>query len=299
MSYSKLVEYVRLSPNCTKPRNKKIDAIVIHHMAGNATVEECGNMFAEPSRQASSNYGVGTDGRIACYVEDENRAWTSGSREIDNRAITIEVANCSGDPDWKVSDKAMKSLIDLCVDICKRHGFKLNYTGDKSGSLHMHKWYQATGCPGPYLGSKFAYIAEEVNKRLGVSEEPEHWYRIRKSWEDAASQTGAYKDLQKAKNDCPVGYSVFDWNGKAVYTNKPESSTYTLTLPVLKKGDNGETVKALQLLLLANGIKLPKYGADSDFGAETENGVKEYQRKVGLPDDGVAGPDTMGSLMGV
>lgn len=172
MSYSALVEYVRLSPNCTKPRSKKIDAIVIHHMAGNITVEQCGAVFAPTSRKASSNYGVGTDGRIACYVEEENRAWTSGSSAIDNRAITIEVANCSGDPDWKVSDQALEATIALCTDICKRHGFTLTYTGDKSGSLHMHKWYQATGCPGPYLGGKFPYIVEEVNKRLGGKVEP-------------------------------------------------------------------------------------------------------------------------------
>lgn len=166
MSYSKLVEYVKLSPNCTKPRNHDVDHIVIHHMAGNATVESCGALFANPDRQASSNYGIGTDGRKACYVEEENRSWCSGNREVDHRAITIEVANCSGDPDWKVSDQALESTIELCVDICKRYGFKLNYTGDKSGNLHMHKWYQATGCPGPYLESKFPYIAEEVNRRL-------------------------------------------------------------------------------------------------------------------------------------
>lgn len=300
MSNSKLVDYVRISPNSTNPRNHKIDTITIHHLAGVGSVETIGNIFAEPSREASCNYGIGSDGRIALIVDEANRSWCSSSRENDHRAITIEVSNSERDGVWPVSDHVLARLIDLCVDICQRNGIeKLNFTGDKSGNLTMHKWFAPTGCPGEYLGSKFPYIAEEVNKRLGVSEEPEHWYRIRKSWEDAASQTGAYKDLQKAKNDCPVGYSVFDWNGKAVYTNKPESSTYTLTLPVLKKGDNGETVKALQHLLLANGIKLPKYGADSDFGAETENGVKEYQRKVGLPDDGVAGPDTMGSLMGV
>lgn len=140
---------------------------------------------------------------------------------------------------------------------------------------------------------KLPYVTYEA------AEEPELWYRIRKSWEDAASQIGAYKEMEYAKANCPVGYSVFDWNGKAVYTNKPESTTYTLTLPVLKKGNNGKTVKALQHLLIANGIKLPMYGADSDFGAETENGVKEYQRKVGLSDDGVVGPNTMSSLIGV
>lgn len=186
MSYSKLVEYVKLSPNCSKPRNKKIDAIVIHHVAGNATIEALGNLFANSARQASSNYGIGTDGRIGCYVEEENRAWTSGSREIDNRAITIEVANCSGEPEWRVSDQALESTISLCVDICKRYGFKLNYTGDKSGNLHMHKWYQATGCPGQYLASKFPYIAEEVNRRIdGKTEDStDTIYRV---------QVGAFK----------------------------------------------------------------------------------------------------------
>ena len=188
MSYSKLVEYVKLSPNCTKPRNHDVDHIVIHHMAGNATVENCGALFADPNRQASSNYGIGTDGRKACYVEEENRAWTTGNREIDNRAITIEVANCSGDPEWKVSDQALEATIELCVDICKRQGFRLNYTGDKSGNLHMHKWYQATGCPGPYLGSKFPYIAEEVNRRLDGKKDV--FYRV---------QCGAFNELKNAE----------------------------------------------------------------------------------------------------
>ena len=204
MSYSNLVEYVRLSPNCSKPRSKKIDAIVIHHMAGNATVETCGKLFADPNRQASSNYGIGTDGRVACYVEEENRAWTSGNAGIDNRAITIEVANCSGDPDWKVSDQALEATIALCVDICKRYGFKLNYTGDKSGNLHMHKWYQATGCPGAYLASKFPYIAEEVNRRLeGKTEEvADVFYRVQVgAFNSKANAEAMLANLKKAGFD--------------------------------------------------------------------------------------------------
>jgi hypothetical protein len=139
-------------------------------MAGNLTIEQCGNVFAPVSRQASSNYGIGSDGRIGMYVEECNRSWCTSNAENDHRAITIEVANDGCDPDWHVSDKAMTSLINLCVDICKRNGIeKLNYTGDKSGNLTMHKWFAATGCPGPYLSSKFPYIAEQVNKELDKS----------------------------------------------------------------------------------------------------------------------------------
>lgn len=173
MSNSSLVNHVHLSPNYTPMSNKKNEVIVIHHMAGKLTVEQCGNVFAPASRKASSNYGVDGNGRIGLYVEEKNRSWATSSRAIDSRAITIEVANSVAGGNWPVSDKAMASLINLCVDICKRNGIKkLNYTGDKNGNLQMHKWYAATGCPGAYLESKFPYIANEVNKRLNGNTTP-------------------------------------------------------------------------------------------------------------------------------
>lgn len=173
MSNSSLVNHVHLSPNYTPMSNKKNEVIVIHHMAGKLTVEQCGNVFAPSSRKASSNYGVDSNGRIGLYVEEKNRSWATSSKAIDSRAITIEVANSVAGGNWPVSDKAMASLINLCVDICKRNGIKkLNYTGDKSGNLQMHRWYAPTGCPGEYLASKFPYIANEVNKRLNGNTTP-------------------------------------------------------------------------------------------------------------------------------
>ena len=165
---SPLVDYVKISPNSTNPRNQPISVITIHHMAGNLSVESCGNVFAATDRQASSNYGIGSDGRVGMYVEEANRSWCSSNRENDHKAVTIEVANddtTSGN--WHVSDAALSKLIDLCVDICQRNGIpKLNFTGDKTGNLTMHKWFTPTQCPGPYLESKFPYIAEQVNLRL-------------------------------------------------------------------------------------------------------------------------------------
>ena len=228
MSNSKLVNYTRLSPNCNKPRNHRIDKITIHHMAGNLTVEQCGAVFAPTSRQASSNYGIGSDGRVGMYVEECNRSWCSSNAENDHRAVTIEVANDGGAPDWHVSDKALSKLIELCSDICKRNGIsKLNYTGDKSGNLTMHKWFAATGCPGPYLESKFAYIAEQVNKRLSAGSEAKKLYRVRKSWTDEKSQLGAFSSFSNAKKACKTGYSVYDSDGKAVYSVKSTAKSYT------------------------------------------------------------------------
>lgn len=109
MSNSALVTYTKLSPNNSGNRNHKIDVVTIHCMAGNLSVETCGNVFAPSSRQASSNYGIGSDGRIAMYVEEKDRSWCTSSASNDNRAVTIEVANDGGaETGWHVSDKAYK-----------------------------------------------------------------------------------------------------------------------------------------------------------------------------------------------
>lgn len=167
MSNSGLVNYTKISPNRTSPRRNKIDRITIHHMAGNLSVETCGNVFAPTSRQASSNYGIGSDGRVGMYVEEKDRAWTSSSGANDHRAVTIEVADNAGAPGWGCSDKAMAKLILLCADICRRNGINhLTYTGNTSGNLTLHKWFAATDCPGAYLESQMPTIAAEVNKLL-------------------------------------------------------------------------------------------------------------------------------------
>ena len=196
MSNSKLVDYTIISPHSNPRKNAdfnpsgKVIKITPHHMAGNLSVERCGEEFAKPSRNGSSNYGIDSNGRVGLYVDEDRRAWTSSSQPNDYLAITIEVANDGGAPDWHVSDKALAKLIDLCVDICQRNGIeKLNYTGDETGNLTRHNMFAATTCPGPYLQSKFPYIAEEVNKRL-VKEEKKVIYRV---------QVGAYSEKENAE----------------------------------------------------------------------------------------------------
>lgn len=168
MSNSNLAKYIHLVGNCQDRQGNGVSRIIIHHMAGNLSLETLGRVME--SRESSATYGIDVNGNIGRYVDEAYRPWTSSSWEADKCAVTIEVANNSGAPDWTVSDASMNALIELCADICKRNGIaKLNYTGDKSGNLHMHKWYAATSCPGPYLGSNFPYIAAEVNKRLNGS----------------------------------------------------------------------------------------------------------------------------------
>lgn len=77
----------------------------------------------------------------------------------------------------------------------------------------------------------------------------------------------------------------------------PVSADDKTDYPTLRRGDKGQKVRELQTLLLNHGYALPKYGADSDFGAETKKAVKACQRDWGLKEDGVAGPKTWEKLL--
>ena len=212
MSNSHLVVYTKLSPNHSGKRTKKIDTITIHCMAGNCSVETCGNLFASSARQASSNYGIGTDGRIALYVDEANRSWCTSSNANDQRAVTIEVANNGGAPDWPVSAKAYAALLDLVTDICKRNGIKrLVWSTRKNDRVNhlngcnmtVHRDYANKSCPGDYLYNRHGQIAAEVNKRLGIT--------------DAGGSTGG-QTSGNTETGLKVG-DVVDFKGTQHYTS--------------------------------------------------------------------------------
>lgn len=170
MSNSSLVTYTNISPNTYGKRGVPTK-ITIHHMAvANASLQAIGNSFAKKSRNACSNYGIDSKGNVALYLGEDYAPKTSSNKANDMLAVTIEVSNCKGAPNWEVSDAAYNKLIDLCVDICKRNNIKsLNYTGDKNGNLTMHCMFTATACPGPYLKARMKEIADTVNDRLNAT----------------------------------------------------------------------------------------------------------------------------------
>ena len=202
MSNSPLVDYTKISPNRTSPRNHVIDTITIHCVVGQCSVETLGNVFAPTSRQASSNYGVGVDGRIGMYCEEKDRSWCSSNSANDNRAITIEVASDTTEP-YAVNAKAYAALLELVTDICKRNGItKLVWSTSKNDRVNhlngcnmtVHRDYANKSCPGTYLYNKHPEIAAEVNKRLGTSTEETNsssgvLYRV---------QTGAFSNKSNA-----------------------------------------------------------------------------------------------------
>ena len=242
---SSMVSYTRLSPNHSGQRTHSIDRITPHCVVGQLSAESICGCFISPSRQASCNYGIGTDGKVSLCVEEKNRSWCSSSNANDQRAVTIECASDKTEP-YAMNSKVYDSLVKLCTDICRRNGKKkLLWLGDRNKTLNytpksdemvltVHRWFANKACPGQYLLDRHPEIAAEVTRRLGgdaqtsgtgTTQATDNLYRVRKTWADAKSQVGAYKSLANAKRavDSHPGYAAFDGTGKQVYP-EPETS---------------------------------------------------------------------------
>ena len=255
MSNSSLVNYTRLSPNNSGKRTHSIDRITPHCVVGQLSVETLGSLFARSSYQASCNYAIGSDGRVALIVDEGQRSWCSSSNANDQRAVTIECASDKTSP-YAFNTTVYNKLIDLCVDICRRNGkTKLLWISDKAKALAyepksgemlltVHRWFASKSCPGPWMMDRMGDLAAKVTARLAGTAAADpgqqadtvpHYYRVRKTWKDINSQVGAYSiyDNAKAKADeMGSAYGVFDWNGKEVYRKGQAAAPAPTPAPV-------------------------------------------------------------------
>ena len=139
------------------------------------------------------------------------------------------VKDASGDSDqWYFTTETQESLVWLVSKLMDEYGIGID---------HVIRHYDVTGkiCPNPYVLNnrlRTSWTWEEFKSRLAEYRKSGRyasdtfaevkWYRVRKSWSDAASQKGAYKVLDNAKAcaDENPGYSVFDNDGVKIYSSK-------------------------------------------------------------------------------
>ena len=264
MSNSALAKVKVMSPSKTSPRDHAIDTITIHCMAGQATAKSCGQLFAQASRQTSSNYGIGPDGEIGLYVDEKDRSWCTSNRANDMRAITIEVASDSKHP-YAVTDKAYAALIELVADVCKRNGIKklvwstskTDRVNHKGGcNMTVHRDYANKACPGDYLYNKMGEIASKVNAKIGATTAP------------------AAKPTTSAKPTCP--YAEPSYN--------------------ISRGSIGTGAKWVQWHLNRLGYDIGKSGVDGIVGSATDKAIRAFQKAKKLAVDGIVGKNTKAAL---
>ena len=100
------------------------------------------------------------------------------------------------------------------------------------------------------------------------------------------------------------GYYNYPWNyvlrffGDGASTSQKQDNC-TIKAPILRPGDNGKSVKAMQGALIALGYSCGPDGADGGYGNNTKNAVKNFQLYYGLGTDGICGEKTWGCLLGM
>lgn len=203
-----------------------------------------------------------------------------------------------------------------CVGLIK--ALLWGWTGDKSKSYGGAK-YEANGvpdinadqmikvCSGVSTNFSTIEVGEVVwlEGHIGVYIGAGLAVECTPKWKDGVQITAVHNIGTKA------GYNGRKWtkHGKLPYvayagqaeTEPAETKKegYTMNMRNLKRGSSGEDVRALQILLKGRGYNGNMHTPDGDFGPKTEEAVKLYQKAKGLAVDGIAGPATMGSLLGM
>lgn len=125
---------------------------------------------------------------------------------------------------------------------------------------------------------------------------------VQASINELGRTTGGRTGDQTGREIAERSYYNYPWDCVLRFGDAPKAApkavTYQVTVPLLKRGDTGDSVKAMQGILIAFGYSCGVSGADGDYGYNTENAVKRFQREHGLTADGECGGQTWAALLG-
>lgn len=219
----------------------RIKYIVIHYTGALGDAKANCNYFAGGNRNASAHYFVGYDGAIWQSVEDKNIAWHCGAPSYKHaecrNANSIGIELCvrkrntasmgATDKDWYFEDATVEAAAELTRYLMDKYNVPAS---------HVIRHYDVAGkiCPNPYVYNNTGHTWDGFKRLISGTasaggSQTDKLYRVRKSWEDAKSQIGAYSSLDNAKKDCKDGYTVYDWDGKAVYSKAAAGSMVQIT----------------------------------------------------------------------
>jgi len=219
---------------------RKIEKITIHHMAGVLSAEQCGRIFQDGTRRASSHYGIGKDGEIGLYVDEENTAYTDGDWDSNCRSVTIETSNSEASGSYPISNNVLSVLIKLVADVAKRNNLGVLV---KAQNVTWHQMHTTTTCPGEYLLSKMDYIISEANK-INNEEMPSPIVPDRKSNAQIANEViaGRWGNGEDRKNRLTnAGYNFNDIQSIVNSKLKSRKSNEEVANEVIQgKWGNGE-----------------------------------------------------------
>ncbi len=208
----------------------RIRYIVIHYVGALGGAKANCQYYAGQYVGASAHYFVGFDGEIWQSVEDGDIAWHCGAKSYvhgecrNTNSIGIELcvrkrdttSQGATDRDWYFEDATVEAAAELTRYLMDKYGIPAD---------HVIRHHDVTGkiCPNPYVYNTTAHTWDEFkrlirDRTVHAESEVRELYRVRKSWSDADGQLGAFESLENAKKACADGYTVYDKDGRAVYS---------------------------------------------------------------------------------
>jgi len=236
----------------------KKKSVTIHHNGGRLSHE--GVLQVWKTRPASAHFNVDAAGTVAQYVKVNEYAWAVGNTRGNQETVSIEMCNEHVAPTWQVREVTWKSAARLAGWLF----FKVIGQRPSKDNLFYHHHWKATLCAGPFMDKVYPDVLLEAEK----------------------------------------SYDLF----KSGKPSTPAPATPKPTVPgsaLFGVGDKGEIVKQIQKFFR---VAFPGYknsvsvlhtvliSVDSDFGPQTEAWVKEFQKRTGLKQDGVVGPQTFAKM---
>ena len=166
------------------------------------------------------------------------------------------------DPNGTVSVNGVNIPTILCHADAHALGFGSNH-GD------VNHWFPKHG---KTMASAREKVVELMGKKSIIEPTPieTEMYRVRKSWEDAKSQVGAYSKLENAKNACDKAgaeYEVYNSKGVAVYPEKEVDNNNSVTITKIEKGDE---LKLKANATYSNGREIPSFVFNKKLYARTD-----------------------------
>ena len=261
--------------NC-RERAEKIRYIVIHYTGAEGTAADNVKFTNTGNRSASAHYFVDRSGEIREYCDPAKwYAWhCGGPLESDHHpyygqctnanSIGIEICTHNNGTNWEFTKEAVAAAEELVSSLMKEFDVP-------AGNVIRHWDVTGKSCPrvsgwGAVGGNaEFEKFAREIG--AGTVEMPKteekKWYRVRKSWEDAASQIGAFTLLDKAREcvDQNPGYTIFDGTGKEV---DPAEASAISRLEAEPGTEQTDLIERSRLTKWDNVAAVPEYSGRLD-----------------------------------
>lgn len=192
--------------------------ICVHNTANDASAKNEISYMKSNNNEVSYHIAIDDIESIQGIPFNRN-AWHAGdggNGDGNRNYIAIEIcySKSGGEKFTSAEKRATKEIASLL----KEYGWNIS-------NVKKHQDFSGKYCPHRTLDSGWQRFLNMVQAELdilngkgSVQSSNEDLYRIRKTWSDAKSQLGAFKDLENAKSSCKVGYSVFDSKGNVVYS---------------------------------------------------------------------------------